>query len=54
MEHKLNHINNLEKESYVMTINKDDYYRDDMTDEERKELDEIFNNLRKYAVKNEE
>ena len=54
MEHKLNHIDGLEKEPQVMTINKNDYYRDDMTDEERKEVDEIFNNLRKYEIKNEE
>lgn len=54
MEHKLNHIDSLEKEPQVMTINKNDYYRDDMTDEERKEIDEIFNNLKKYEIKNEE
>ena len=53
MEHRLNHINSLEKEPYVITLDMNDYYQDDMTDEERKEIDEIFNDLRKYEIKNE-
>lgn len=48
MKDKLNHIDSLEKEPYVITLDMTDYYHDDMTDEERKELDEIFNDLRKY------